>query len=32
LYQRPNMSDRMFDDDANAVARDLETLKGLLEK
>jgi len=32
LYQRPDMSDRMFDEDAKEVARDLEKLKILLEK
>jgi len=31
LYRRPGMSDRMFDEDAKAVAKDLETLKSLLE-
>ena len=32
LYQRPEMSDRMFAEDAQAVTRDLETLKALLEE
>jgi hypothetical protein len=32
LYRRPDMSDRMFAEDANAVTKDLETLKALLEK
>jgi len=31
LYQRPDMSERMFAEDAKAVARDLEKLKTLLE-
>ncbi len=31
LFQRPDMSDRMFDEDAKAVTRDLERLKALLE-
>ena len=31
LYQRPGMSDRMFDEDAKAVTRDLEKLKTLLD-
>jgi len=32
LYQRPDISDRLFAEDAKAVARDLEKLKSLLEK
>ena len=32
LYHRPDMSERMFAEDAKAVARDLEKLKSLLEK
>jgi hypothetical protein len=32
LYRRPDMSDQMFAEDANAVMKDLETLKALLEK
>ena len=32
LYQRPDMSNRMVTEDAKAVARDLRTLKGLLEE
>jgi hypothetical protein len=32
VYRRPGMSDRQFADDAAAVARDLQQLKGLLEK
>lgn len=32
LFQRPDMSDKMFDDDANLVKRDLEKLKELVEK
>jgi uncharacterized membrane protein len=32
LYQRPGMSDRMFEEDANAVEKDLEKLKSLLKK
>jgi hypothetical protein len=31
VYQRPEMSDAMFADDARAVTRDLERLKALLE-
>lgn len=31
LYRRPGMSDQMFADDAEAVTRDLEKLKTLLE-
>ena len=31
LYRRPDMSDRMFAGDAEAVMRDLEKLKTLLE-
>ena len=31
VYQRPEMSDDMFTDDARAVTRDLERLKSLLE-
>lgn len=31
LYRRPDMSDQMFDEDAEAVKRDLEKLKTLLE-
>jgi hypothetical protein len=31
LYRRPDMSDQMFAGDAEAVARDLEKLKTLLE-
>jgi len=32
LYQRQDMSDQMFAEDARAVARDLQKLKILLEK
>ena len=32
LYRRPGMSDRMFEEDAGAVTRDLKRLKALLEK
>ncbi|MEK7072416.1 MAG: SRPBCC family protein [Patescibacteria group bacterium] len=32
LYHRPDMSDKMFEDDAKLVKRDLEKLKNLLEK
>jgi uncharacterized membrane protein len=32
VYQRPEMSAEMFTEDANAVAKDLETLKTLLEQ
>lgn len=32
VYQRPEMSAEMFTEDANAVAKDLETLKTLLER
>jgi len=32
LYQRPDMSDKMFAEDAKLVKRDLEKLKSLLEK
>jgi len=32
LYQRPHMSAEMFAEDANAVTRDLGTLKTLLEQ
>jgi hypothetical protein len=32
LYQRPGMSNQMFDEDAAAVTRDFEKLKSLLEK
>ncbi len=32
LYRRPDMSDRMFEEDASLVERDLERLKSLLEK
>jgi uncharacterized membrane protein len=32
LYQRPDMSEQMFAEDAKEVARDLEKLKSLLEK
>jgi hypothetical protein len=31
LYQRPEMSDQLFAEDARTVSRDLETLKRLLE-
>ena len=31
LYRRPDMSDQMFAEDAEAVTRDLEKLKSLLE-
>jgi hypothetical protein len=31
VYQRPGMSDEVFAEDANAVTRDLERLKTLLE-
>lgn len=31
LYRRPDMSDRMFSDDAEAVTRDLKKLKTLME-
>ena len=31
VFQRPEMSDEMFADDTKAVARDLKTLKTLLE-
>jgi hypothetical protein len=31
LYQRPDMADQMFAEDAKAVKRDLERLKTLLE-
>ena len=31
LYRRPDMSDQMFAEDAEAVTRDLEKLKTLLE-
>ena len=31
LYRRPDMSDKMFAEDAEAVTRDLEKLKTLLE-
>ena len=31
LYQRPEMSDQMFAEDAQAVTRDLDKLKTLLE-
>jgi uncharacterized membrane protein len=31
LYQRPGVSDQLFDEDAKAVAKDLEKLKVLLE-
>ena len=32
LYRQPDISDQMFADDAEAVTRDLEKLKTLLEK
>lgn len=32
LYQRPGMSDKMFDEDAKLVKSDMEKLKALLEK
>jgi len=32
LYQRPDMSEQMFAEDAKEVARDLEKLKALLER
>ena len=32
LYRRPEMSDKNFAEDAKLVKRDMETLKGLLEK
>jgi hypothetical protein len=32
LYQRPDMSDQMFPEDAKAVTKDLEKLKTLLEE
>jgi hypothetical protein len=32
LYRRPEMSERMFEEDAGLVERDLEGLKSLLEK
>lgn len=32
VYQQPDMSDQQFAEDAQAVARDLETLKRLLER
>jgi hypothetical protein len=32
LYRQPDMSDQMFVEDAEAVRRDLESLKTLLEK
>jgi uncharacterized membrane protein len=32
LYRRPEMSDQMFAQDAQAVTRDLEKLKNLLEE
>jgi len=32
VYQRPDMSGEMFAEDANAVKRDLESLKTLLEQ
>jgi hypothetical protein len=31
LYRRPDMSDQMFAEDAEAVARDLKKLKTLIE-
>jgi sensor domain CHASE-containing protein len=31
LYRQPDMSDQMFTEDAEAVSRDLEKLKTLLE-
>jgi hypothetical protein len=31
LYQRSDLSDQMFAEDAEAVAKDLEKLKSLLE-
>jgi hypothetical protein len=31
LYRRPGVSDQEFESDAKAVAKDLETLKGLLK-
>jgi uncharacterized membrane protein len=32
LYRQPDVSDRMFEQDSEAVTRDLEKLKTLLEK
>ena len=32
LYQRPDMPDQMFAEDAEAVTKDLEKLKSLLEE
>jgi uncharacterized membrane protein len=32
LYQRPGVSDRAFEEDAKMVAKDLESLKALLEE